>query len=246
MRIAVICDIHGNLPALEAVLADVDHSGADVAVVAGDVVPGPMPAACMDALMACRQPIRFVHGNGEVDIVSLHRGEEPEAVPEAVRPALVWTLSRLDTGHLETMADWPRTVRIPLVGSGDLVVCHATPRDEREIFTKITPEVRLREVFDPVGARLIVCGHTHMQFDRQVGSTRVVNAGSVGMPFGEPGAYWALVEPGGVVLLRSEYDLVDAEARIRASGYPDPPGFEVGSPPTEAEMLTALEAAALR
>jgi predicted phosphodiesterase len=246
MRIAVICDIHGNAPALEAVLADVQGSAADMVVVAGDVVPGPLPAASMDVLMACRHPMRFVHGNGEVDIVSLHRGEEPKAVPEAVRPALEWTLSKLDSGHLEAMGAWSRTVRIPMPGVGDLVVCHATPRDEREIFTKLTPEARLREVFDPLGARLVVCGHTHMQFDRWVGSTRVVNAGSVGMPFGEPGAYWALVEPGGVTLRRTRYDLVDAEARIRASGYPDPPGFDVRSPPTEGQMLTALEAAALR
>ncbi|NIQ52254.1 MAG: metallophosphoesterase, partial [Gammaproteobacteria bacterium] len=92
---------------------------------------------------------------------------------------------------------------------------------ENEIFTRITPEERLRPVLEPTGADLMVCGHTHMQFDRRVGRCRVVNAGSVGMPFGATGAHWALLGPGGVELRRTEYDLAEALDRMRATGYPD-------------------------
>jgi diadenosine tetraphosphatase ApaH/serine/threonine PP2A family protein phosphatase len=83
-----------------------------------------------------------------------------------------------------------------------------------------------------------------MQFDRRIGDVRVVNAGSVGMPFGEPGACWALLGPDGVELRRTAYDVDAAAERLRESGYPAE--LRVQRPPTEAEMLEVLEAAALR
>ena len=96
--------------------------------------------------------------------------------------------------------------------------CHATPRNENECFTRLTPEDRLTPLFDPLNVAVAVCGHTHMQFDRMVGKTRVVNAGSVGMPFGEPGADWLLLGPD-VQLRHTSYDLADAAARIRRTEY---------------------------
>jgi hypothetical protein len=92
------------------------------------------------------------------------------------------------------MVSW-LSLRVEIDDLGPVLFCHATPRDDNEIFTRLTPEEILLPIFEGQDARLIVCGHTHMQFDRMIGKVRVLNAGSVGMPFGEPGAYWLLLEP---------------------------------------------------
>ncbi len=124
-----------------------------------------------------------------------------------------------------------------------MLFCHATPRDDNEIFTRRTPEPRLLPVFEDTGAPLVVCGHTHMQFDRRIGKVRVVNAGSVGMPFGQPGAHWALLDRGDIQLKRTHYDLEAAAARIRVTRYPA--DFDVQRLPTKEEMPEVFEAAAL-
>jgi diadenosine tetraphosphatase ApaH/serine/threonine PP2A family protein phosphatase len=129
-----------------------------------------------------------------------------------------------------------------------VLFCHATPRNDSEIFTRLTPDDVLAPVFSGVAADLVVCGHTHVQFDRQVGATRVVNAGSVGMPFGEPGAYWLLLGRG-VELRRTAYDLNRAADRIRATEYPHAADFaahNVLAPPSESAMIESFEKVALR
>jgi diadenosine tetraphosphatase ApaH/serine/threonine PP2A family protein phosphatase len=123
-----------------------------------------------------------------------------------------------------------------------VLFCHSTPRSETECFTRRTDENRLLPLFEPLGVDVAVCGHTHMQFNRRVGSTRVVNAGSVGMPFGEPGAYWLLLGPD-VELRKTSYDLDAAAERIRRTAYPQAEGFAARSvlaPPSEEAMLTAF------
>ena len=97
---------------------------------------------------------------------------------------------------MRVLERWPRTLRLGIDSLGDVLFCHATPRSDSEILIRLTPEDRLLPVFEPAGVSLVICGHTHMQFDRRIGSTRVVNAGSVGMPFEAPGAYWLLLGPG--------------------------------------------------
>lgn len=126
--------------------------------------------------------------------------------------------------------------------------CHATPRSDTEIFTRLTPEEFLRPVFADVDAALVVCGHTHMQFDRTIGSTRIVNAGSVGMPFGDPGAYWLLLDPD-AQLRHTAYDLEAAADRIRRTAYPGAEEFaarNVLHPRSEQETLTAFSRVELR
>jgi diadenosine tetraphosphatase ApaH/serine/threonine PP2A family protein phosphatase len=133
-------------------------------------------------------------------------------------------------------------VRLRVEPLGDVVFCHATPRNDMEIFTRQTPADVLEPIFAATEAPLVVCGHTHMQFDRVVGATRVVNAGSVGMPFQAPGAYWLTIGPD-VRLRRTAYDLLDAAARIRASDYPAADEFaerQVLHPPSEQDTLAAL------
>src|SRR5579864_3047169 len=126
--------------------------------------------------------------------------------------------------------------------------CHGTPRSDTEIFTRLTSEKRLLPIFDGVKVSTVICGHTHMQFDRIIGGTRVVNAGSVGMPFGEPGAYWLLLGPG-IELRRTPYDLAKAADRIRATTYPQAEDFaarNVLKPPSEQQMLELFSRVALK
>ena len=241
MRVAAIYDVHGNLPALEAVLAEIRREGADLVVFGGDVVPGPMPRETLDLLLHPGLPARFVRGNGDRMVAEVLAGAG-DGIPEAARESVEASARQLDAEAGRILAGWPATIRITIDGIGDVLFCHATPRNDTDIFTIRTPEARLAPLFDGLGADRVVCGHTHMQFDRMIGGTRVVNAGSVGMPFGAPGAYWLLLGPG-VELRRTAYDLEAAAARIRASSDPTAEDFiahHMISPPSEAVMLDAF------
>jgi predicted phosphodiesterase len=244
MRIAAVYDIHGNLPALEAVLGEVEACGVDEVVVGGDVVPGPMPAATLRRLRDCAVPISYLAGNGEADVLAAARGHPLDRVPEAFRDVVRWTADTLSRDDLAAFARWPATLHRVVPGVGTVLFCHATPRDDNELFTAVTPEERLRSVFDGV-ADVVICGHTHMQFDRVVGATRVANAGSVGLPFGEPGAYWALLTPDVVELRRTGYDLEEAVARFASTAYPRLETMDLLSPPEASAMVAAFEAAAM-
>jgi putative phosphoesterase len=241
VRIAALFDIHGNLPALEAVLAEAREAGADRLMIGGDVVPGPFPLETLSRLLEIDMPAQFIYGNCEVAVLEQMAGREPSAIPEPQRPIIRWTAQKL-AGYQQQFAAWPKTIRVEIPGVGNVLFCHATPRNENEIFTRLTAEERLLPVFAGMDADVVVCGHTHMQFDRRIGSTRVVNAGSVGMPFGEPGADWLLLGPG-VELRHTSYDLAKAADRIRASDYPDAENFiarSVLKPPAESEILEAF------
>jgi diadenosine tetraphosphatase ApaH/serine/threonine PP2A family protein phosphatase len=165
-----------------------------------------------------------------------------------VRGAIRWNGLQLTREDAERVARWPKTVRLPVAGIGSVLFCHGTPRSEDEIFTRATAEELLRPIFDPLDAALIVCGHTHMQFDRRIGRTRVVNAGSVGMPFGRTGADWLLLGPD-VQLRQTTYDLAAAAAMVRATPYPQAREFAdryMLNPPSEEEILKAYAGAELR
>lgn len=246
MKAAAIYDVHGNVPALEAVLADVFAEEVDVVVVGGDVLPGPMPREALRLLFDLTVTTRFIVGNGEVDTLAIRAGEELARVPERFHDAMRWVGDALRAEEIERIARWPLTWSLEVPGLGDVLFCHATPRDENEIFTRLTPEERLRPIFERTKADIVVCGHTHMQFDRRVGDVRVVNAGSVGMPFGEPGAFWALLGPDGVELRRTPYDFIGATERVGATGYPGAAALQLLEPPSEDQMLGAFEAVALR
>ena len=249
MRVAAIYDIHGNLPALEAVLAEVGQAGVDRVVVGGDVVPGPMPRESMSTLTDVDVPVDFIRGNGETEILAVLSGAGPSAaVPEQSHDALRWVAQDLSPEQRRVVAEWSMTHRLEIPGIGTVLFCHATPRSDSEIFTELTPEGRLRAIFESMEAELVICGHTHMQFDRQIGRVRVVNAGSVGMPFGNPGADWLLVGPD-VELRHTSYDLLAAAERIRRTDYPQAAEFAEGNvlhPPLKGEMIEVFERSALR
>jgi putative phosphoesterase len=246
MRVAAISDIHGNLPALEAVLEEIEHAGVDQIVVGGDVVPGPMPRETLACLLELDRPIQFIHGNGEVAVLAEMAGKEPQ-VPAQFRDVIRWNAQQL-ADYKQVLANWPKTIRIEIPNLGAALFCHATPQNENDVFTKLTPEERLSPILREVNAPVVVCGHTHMQFDRIIGKVRVVNAGSVGMAFGKPGAYWLLLGPD-VQLRRTEYDFTKAAEQIRATAYPQANQFadrNILQPPSEAEMLETFAKAELK
>lgn len=240
MRIAAIYDVHGNLPALEAVLAEVREAGVDLVVIGGDVVPGPMPCESIACLRDLDLPTRFIAGNGEREVLAERAGTGAGGnLPEQVRETIRWNAEQLDDRHARLLSGWPGTVRIETPDLGEVLFCHGTPSSDTEIFTSASPEDPLIATFSEPGVPFVVCGHTHMQFERTIGSVRVVNAGSVGMPFGEPGADWLLLGPG-VDLRHTPYDLTRAAERIRATEYPQARTFaenHVLKPPTEEQML---------
>lgn len=242
MRVAAIYDLHGNLPALEAVVQEIRRAEVDHIVVGGDVVPGPMPRETLAYLLDLNIRVQFICGNGEIAVLEQMAGKEPSAVPEPYWPIIRWTAEQLDADHERLLTAWPKTLRVEIPGLGEVLFCHATPHNENDIFTRMTPEERLLPLFEGVNVSVVVCGHTHMQFDRMVGSIRVVNAGSAGMPFGESGADWVLLGPD-VQLRHTPYDLTKAAERIRHTTYPQAQDFaarNVLQPPSEAAMLDAF------
>lgn len=247
-RVAALYDIHGNLPALEAVLEEVRQEGVDLVVIGGDVLGGPMPAETLDQLSALDVPVRCIHGNGERVVLAAIAGGDISEVPEGYRGVVHWTAGHVTEQQRAWMSGWPLTCRIDISEMGDVLFCHATPRNDTDCFTRLTAEERLAPVFAGVGVPLVVCGHTHMPFDRRIGPVRVVNAGSVGMPFCRPpGAYWLLLGPD-VELRRTEYDFVRAADRIRATGFPMVEGLAVRyvlDPPLEADTLQQFARAEL-
>ncbi|HLB45657.1 MAG TPA: metallophosphoesterase family protein [Anaerolineales bacterium] len=248
MQVAALYDIHGNLPALEAVLQDIRQAEVDHVVVGGDVLPGPMPRETLTCLLDLNVPVQFIQGNGEVEVLAQMAGVDTGTVPERFREGMRWTAQQLQPEYEPVFASWPKTLRLEIRGLGEVLFCHATPRSDTEIFTRLTSEDRLLPVFEGLNVPVVICGHTHMQFDRTIGRVRVVNAGSVGMPYGEPGAYWLLLGPN-VQLRHTPYDLTKAAERIRATHYPQAQDFAAHSvlqPPSEGEALEVFTKVELR
>ena len=240
MRTAAVYDIHGNLPALEAVLHEIRRAQVDQVIVGGDVIPGPMPRETLGALLELDIPLHFIHGNGDREVLATRAGKETDAVPERLREAMRWNAQQLLPEHEHLLASWPLTLRLEMTGLGQVLFCHATPRNDTDVFTRFTPEEHLLPIFEGLNVALVVCGHTHMQFDRRIGKIRVVNAGSVGMPFGQSGASWLLLGPHDVQFQHTSYDLEKAAERIRNTSYPQAEDFAAHNilrPPSEREML---------
>lgn len=191
-------------------------------VVGGDVLPGPFPRETIQCLLDLDIPAQFIHGNGDREVLAQMSGVETDwyrTAPGQWREPVRWTAQQLHSEHQRLLASWPPTSRFDIPGLGDVLFCHATPRNDTEIFTRVTPEDRLLPIFQRLGVSAVICGHTHMQFDRMIGTTRVVNAGSVGMPFGEPRAYWLLLGPD-VQLRHTSYELDRAAHLIRKATEP--------------------------
>jgi predicted phosphodiesterase len=194
LKIAALNDVHGNIDALEAVLREVPDD-AEI-VVGGDVALGPYPSETLERLRALGERVHWLRGNADRELDPSEKGLAPPHLIE-------WVRERLTHEQISFLHSLPPTVQL-----GRTLFCHATPRNDVDIFTELTPEERVAPHFAGVDASLVVCGHTHMQFDRTIAGVRVVNAGSVGMSYDdEPGAYWALLDGGRVDLRRTDYEL---------------------------------------
>lgn len=249
MRVAALYDIHGNVVALDAVLDEIRHEAFDSIVVGGDVLPGPMPAETLTRLTTLDLPVHFIRGNGDRVVSMQLAGDDISSeVPDQFRKVIEWTARQLSTEHQQLLLAWPATYQVEIAGLGPVLFCHATPRNDMECFTRLTSVEKLEPVLRDVTAKVVVCGHTHMQFDRMAGSRRIINAGSVGMPFAAPrGAYWLQLGPG-VQLRRTEYDFESAARQMRASALPQVETLAVRyvlDPPTEAETLQMFAGAEL-
>ena len=248
MPVACLYDIHGNLPALEAVLEEVENSEADHILIGGDLIPGPFPRECFDLLSSLNIPVEFIIGNGDRETLAAKRDGVSSAVPQYFHEAMAWNAAQISATDARAIEKWPLTRRLHVGGIGDVLFCHATPRNDSEIFMRTTSDATLLPIFDPLHVHAVVCGHTHMQHDRTVGTTRVINAGSVGASFQGPGAYWALLGPT-VQLRRTYYDVEKAAARVRATAYPQAEQFAATSilePPTEEATLKLFANAAMK
>jgi putative phosphoesterase len=196
VRIAALYDVHGNLPALEAVLAELEREPVDEVVFGGDLTWGPQPHETLE-LVRSIENARFVRGNAD---------REPDE----------WERSRLSEQEVAFLQGQP-----PEIERDGVLYCHATPRSDEEIVTPATPDERLREILAGVEQRVVVAGHTHMQQDRTVGDIRFVNAGSVGLPYeGEIAAFWALLADGEPELRKTQVDHERVVEAFRQSRWP--------------------------
>jgi len=222
MPIAVLSDIHGVLPALEAVLAEPDVRSADRIVLTGDLAAGPQPVETLDALVALGDQALWVRGNADRELVALRAGASATSIPDPVAP---WAAAQLRPDQVSLLGALPLSVNLDLGPFGPTVFCHATPRDDEEVVLVDSRLERWAEVFTGLPERVstVVCGHTHMPFVRLVDRRLVVNPGSVGMPYGGAGAHWTLLGDDGTVSMRvARFDVDAACARVRAeSSYPD-------------------------
>jgi len=257
MKVAALYDIHGNLPALEAVLAELEQKSArpDLVLVGGDIVTGPLPRLTLERLLGLGGRVRCLRGNADREVVTAFDRRFASAAPsaeeasaedayQAVRQA-EWPSEQLERAQRDFLAGLPKQRTLRLEGLGAVLFCHATPRSDEEIFTPLTPQERLEAIFAGTEHDLVVCGHTHMQFERRVGQTRILNAGSVGMPYADqPGAYWLWLGPEAAVFRHTAYDLEAAARQVRESGYPEADSFvaeNLLTVPTAAEAAEIFE-----
>jgi predicted phosphodiesterase len=252
VRVAALYDIHGNDAALAAVLAELDGLAVDLIVIGGDVAGGPFPCETVDSVRALGDRALAIRGNGERELVEarlrLDDGSARIDPDDVWSSRTHWAAGALDQDRLDWMGALPPLASVAVDGLGEVLFCHGSPRSDEEIVTRLSPEARIEPMLAGVSRRTVVLGHTHVQFDREVGGRRIVNAGSVGMPYeGEAAAFWVLLGPG-VELRSTRYDVEALCARVRASGIPAPDELADGlaSPPGGDEASEFFERMATR
>ncbi len=226
MQLAIVSDIHGNLTALEAVIADIERRGIARVVQGGDLaLGGCQPAEVIDRVHELGWP--GVVGNTDE---LLWRPQE-RAVQEQQAPKLA-DLFRLifdeyapatrDLLGDERMA-WLR--RLPAAHrDGGLALVHASPGDLWRAPLPGAPDAELSETYRPCDARLVVYGHIHRPYVRRLDGLTVANSGSVGSPYdGDPRASYLLIRHGEPEVIRVEYDVEREVAALLRSSYPGAP-----------------------
>lgn len=239
--VAILSDVHGVLPALDAVLAEPDVRSADVIALTGDITAGPQPVEVLERLLDLGDRALWLRGNADREMVEISRG-----ISDAPDPISAWAARQIPEHYIEFLAGLPHVLTRTVRGFGEVTFCHATPRDDEEVVLVDSRLERWTEVFAGVreSVRTIVCGHTHMPFTRLVYGRQVINPGSVGMPYGRPGAHWALLDDGAAALRHTAFDLDDACHRISSeSSFEDAAEWAacyVRAEVTDTEALTTF------
>ena len=228
MKIATLYDIHGNLPALEAVLAEIKQEDVDAIVVGGDALAGPLPAETLDLLQTIKTAVHYIHGNHESEMLRYLAGQPPAGLSARADESTPDIAAKLSAAQQKFIRGWAATVQLESPTLGKILFCHATPHNNTHVFATPTPIDKIELIFDGVSADVVVCGHTHMQFDLAVNGLRVVNSGSIGMPFGEPGAHWLLID-NDIQFRVTEFDRQAAAERIRQPGALNGEAFVQGN-----------------
>jgi predicted phosphodiesterase len=199
---------------------------------------GPIPAETLNRIM-------------ELDAIAIRGNADRELIAdEPQEGGLIgdWVADQLENRHREFIAGLPETVELDVEGVGRVLFCHGSPRSDEEMILQTTPEEWLRDMLQSVEAEVVVCGHTHMQFEREVDGIRVVNAGSVGLAYGAPGAHWLALGPG-VEHRRTQYDNEAFAARVETLDWPLAARFaedNIRSFPSVQETLDFFEPVAER
>ena len=241
-RVAALYDIHGNLPALQAVLEEVRRLDVDVILFGGDLAWGPMPTETVNCITELENRSVFIRGNADREVAE--RYGQAQGLEPWVAEVNLWCADQLTDEQRTFLSRLQDTAVIDVDGLGPTLFCHGSPRSDEETITPATPEEHVREMVAAVGEPVVVCGHTHMQFDRAGAGKRIVNAGSVGMPYeGQTGAFWALLGPD-LELKRTLYDVEDAAELVAESGCPHAAEFarDILEPPTRNEAIAAFTA----
>lgn len=210
MRVAALYDVHGNLPALEAVLAEVEQEAPDAVLVGGDVSAGPFPVESLELLQSFGERAIWIRGNADRE---LHG----------------WPAEQLSDEQRSFLAGLPETMVLEIDELGAVLFCHGSPRSDSETITERSPDLRLEAALAGVLQQVVVHGHTHVAYDRQFGLYRLICPGSVGMPYADmPGAYWGMFGPG-FAQRHTLYDLEAAAERIRGSAWPQAEEIAAGN-----------------
>jgi putative phosphoesterase len=216
VNILALYDIHGNVDALDAVLADSRAAHPDAVVVGGDTVPGAFARETLARLESLSVPLHWVRGNGEREVAEAIGAPAPAPDDWAARTAAI-TAAQLGDERARGLGELPLTVQLDGV-----LFCHASPRRDDEMLTQLSAAERWEQALAGVAGELVVAGHTHQQDDRVVGGVRFVNAGSVGLPYeGDGAARWLWVADGEPALRHTAYDAARAGVRILDAGWPD-------------------------
>jgi putative phosphoesterase len=213
VRRAVIYDVHGNLPALEAVLAAARGDGIERVVCGGDVALfGAHPAECVERLRAFDDELIAVRGNCDRYLL------QPPDVPADELDVVSWTRAALGEERVAWLGGLPSVAEID---EHDALVVHASPRSDEDVILPDTDASAVGEMLAGTRRRLLLCGHVHIQYRRDVDGTELVNPGSVGLPAdGDRRSAWAVLEDGKVSFRRTAYDVDQVIAELGAIGHP--------------------------
>ncbi|HXI46653.1 MAG TPA: metallophosphoesterase family protein [Candidatus Acidoferrales bacterium] len=230
-RLAVLSDVHGIAPALDAVRKAIKREKPDMVLVAGDLVMnGPDPAGAVDALRAMESDgAIIVQGNTDIAVADADYAAAfpwllESGISDPMRLAAEWAHDALSEDQLDWLRRLPAERRVT-VEDTLVLVTHASPGSQTQGFDKDLDPTAILERIARTDARVICCGHTHLPDVREFGWKVIVNAGSTGYVFdGDPTASWALVTLGddevASEIRRAEFDVLSVANAISARGLP--------------------------